>query len=198
MMDIRAHKPSLVGGALALLLLGVLAFKELPHDSLLQRVVDSERSRLPRNTTAPDFSLPGINRTAMSLADLKGAMSLLVFVTPTCPYCKQLKEELITRNLPDLKERLVFITAKTQTAQELPAEVQALEKKVVSQFPVLEDSSGSVAASYQATNVPTTYLLDGEGKVVDSAVGAPEGLKLAQKLVDHLLAAQAEGCDSCQ
>lgn len=197
-MDYQAHKPGFLGGVLALLLLGALAFKDLPEAPLLQRVVAGERSRLPKNTAAPDFRLPGVNRESMGLADLKGSPSLLIFVTPTCPYCKQLKEELAARGMPDLQDRLVFITAKASASQELPAELQALEAKVASLFPVLQDSAGSVSASYQATSVPTTYLLDEEARVVDSAVGVPAGLKLVQKLVDQILVAQSDACDSCQ
>lgn len=197
-MNTQVHKPSLIGGVLSLLLLGVLTFKDLPNTALLQRTVARENSRLSKGTAAPDFQLPTASGETLGLDNLKGAMSLLIFVTPTCPYCKQLKESLVAQGGPDLKNRLVFITAKTHSAQELPAEVQALEAKIVHLFPVLQDTAGSTAQAYKAQSVPTSYLLDKDGKVIDSGVGAPEGLKLAQKLMDQALVAQTEGCDSCQ
>lgn len=197
-MSFQAHRSSIIGGILALLLVGVLAFKDLPDSSLLQRIVVKESSRLPKGAVAPDFQLPGVNGETMGLADLKGAMSVLVFVTLTCPYCRQLKEELVSRGMPDLKSRLVFIIRKAQSPQEIPTEVQELETKVVRLFPVLQDSAGSTFEEYKANSVPTSYLLDKEGKVVDSGVGVPAGLKLVQKLVNETLVAQSDTCDSCK
>lgn len=197
-MNIQAHKPILIGGALALLFVGVLAFKDLPNTSLLQRTVIKEDGRLPKGTVAPDFQLPNVKGQTMKLEDFKGEVSLLIFVSPTCPYCKQLKEALVNKGIPDLKNRLGFITTKSRSSQELSKEVQELEVEIAALFPVLQDSAGAVFEAYRTAGVPTSYLLDKEGKVIDSAVGAPESLKLAQKLVDQALAVQSDGCDSCQ
>ena len=49
-------------------------------------------------------------------------------------------------------------------------------------FPVLLDSDGSVAKRYNVTGIPTTFVLDAEGNIVDSIVGAADEDRLNQAL----------------
>ncbi len=186
-MDLKTYQPGIVGGVLAVALVGALRVAEAPESSLLQRLVVKGKSRLPRGTAAPDFHLPGVQGEGMALQDLRGASSVLMFVTPTCPYCKELKQSLIDEGLPDLHHRLVFISRGSKQREELSAEVQVLEGQVAGLFPVLQDTTGGVSAAYKALSVPTTYLLDGEGQIKDSAVGVPGGLELVQQLVADVL-----------
>jgi peroxiredoxin len=186
-MDLKTYQPGIVGGVLAVALVGALLVAEAPESSLLQRLVVKAKSRLPRGTAAPDFHLPGVQGDVMALQDLRGASSVLVFVTPTCPYCKELKQSLIDEGLPDLHHRLVFISRGSKQLEAPPAEVQALEGQIAGLFPVLQDTTGGVSAAYKALSVPTTYLLDGEGQIQDSAVGVPGGLELVQELVADVL-----------
>jgi peroxiredoxin len=186
-MDLKTYQPGIVGGVLAVALVGALLVAEAPESSLLQRLVVKAKSRLPRGTAAPDFQLPGVQGDGMALQDLRGASSVLMFVTPTCPYCKELKQSLIDEGLPDLHHRLVFISRGSKQLEAPPAEVQALEGQIAGLFPVLQDTTGGVSAAYKALSVPTTYLLDGEGQIQDSAVGVPGGLELVQELVADVL-----------
>ncbi len=186
-MNLKTYQPGIVGGVLAVALVGALLLAEAPESSLLQRLVVKAKSRLPRGTAAPDFQLPGVQGDVMELQDLRGASSVLVFVTPTCPYCKELKQSLIDEGLPDLHHRLVFISRGSKQREELSAEVQVLEGQVADRFPVLQDTTGGVSAAYKALSVPTTYLIDAEGQVKASAVGVPGGLELVQQLVADVL-----------
>ncbi len=186
-MDLKTYQPGIVGGVLAVALVGALLVAEAPESSLLQRLVVKAKSRLPRGTAAPDFQLPGVQGDVMALQDLRGASSVLMFVTPTCPYCKELKQSLIDEGLPDLHHRLVFISRGSKHREELSAEVQALEGHIADRFPVLQDTTGGVSEAYKALSVPTTYLLDGAGQVKASAVGVPGGLELVQELVADVL-----------
>lgn len=49
-------------------------------------------------------------------------------------------------------------------------------------FPVLLDTDGSVAKKYDVTGIPTTFVLDPEGNIVDSMVGAVDEDRLNQAL----------------
>jgi peroxiredoxin len=187
-VDFKTHKPVLIGGALALVFAGLLAASAPPASPLLQRVVVRGDSRLPRGTLAPDFQLPTRQGKTLGLEQFKGRSSLLIFVTPTCPYCKKLKEELLGRGLPDLQNRLAFISReKPGELQGVPAEVQQLEARITGLFPVLQDSAGSVSGAYKVQGVPTSYWMDEQGKVRASAVGMPEGLKLVDGLVAEVV-----------
>lgn len=152
-MKLRIPKPILMGSFLALLTLGVVISRPLPDSSLLQRTVIHERSILPRMTPAPEFKLTSIQGTTIDLEELKRTPFVLVFVSYSCPYCRKLKQNLIDLGLPDMRQRLVFITQTYD--RELSAEIQALEDKISTLFPVLPDSTAKVFKEYKAFGVPT-------------------------------------------
>ena len=188
-MDLKAHKSLILGAVLALALVGVLNFTESPDSSLLQRLVttDKAKSRRPRGSAAPDFHLPGLDGKDMELADLKGASSALVFVSFSCPHCKKMMNNLLDQGLPDMGNRLVFITRGSKKPKERPADIQELETNIAALFPVLQDTSGAVFDAYQTTGVPTTYMLDAAGNITASNSGEPKGFELVQKLVEDVL-----------
>ena len=58
-------------------------------------------------------------------------------------------------------------------------------------FPVLLDSTAEVTLKYEVRATPTVYLVDRQGKLVASAVGArPWDSQQGKKLVQGLLAAK--------
>ena len=188
-MDLKAHKSLILGAVLALALVGALNFTDSPDSAFLQRLVtkDKAKSRLPRGSAAPDFHLPSVDGKDMKLADLEGASSALVFVSFGCPHCKKMMNSLLDQGLPDMGHRLVFIKRGRKDAKEPPADIQELETRIAAQFPVLQDTSGTVFEAYQTTGVPTTYMLDAEGRIKASNSGEPKGFELVQKLVEDVL-----------
>ena len=183
-----------IGGLIAVGLLAALASKEAPQGSLLQSAPEGSHSHtieggrpelLAEGTQAPEFRLTRVGGGSLGLDDLKGSHAALVFVTPTCPYCKEFKTGMLDRDLPDLGDRFVFITPEKSAGVELSDEQVELERYVSSTFPVLTDSARSTARLYNANLVPTTYLLDGEGVVVGSAIGPAGGMKLVDQLVER-------------
>ena len=186
-MDRNALKPLLAGGLLALGLIAALATGEPPEgrdpqSSLLLRVVDEGTALLSWGTPAPGFELPdAAGETTVSLEDLKGKSSAVVFVSFSCPYSQKLMHTVLDEGLPDLGKRLLFIQ-RGGTDREPTQEEADLQAELVAQFPLLRDAGGSTFDAYKTSGVPTTYLLDAEGKVVASGVGEPEGAKLVRAL----------------
>ena len=95
---------------------------------------------------------------------------MLVFVTPSCPYCKELKTEVLARELPDVDDRLVFITISVPDSS-APREIVELETSLAGVYTVAVDSGGLAFEAYRARTVPTTYLIDSEGRIARSARG---------------------------
>ena len=194
MMDRNALKPVLAGGALALGLIAALATGEPPEardsqSSLLLRVVGEEgASLLSRGTPAPEFELQDVaGENTVSLEDLKGASAAAVFVSFSCPYSRKLMHTVLDEGLPDLGNRLLFIQRGGDTGREPTQEEAELQAELETRFPLLEDADGSTFDAYQTSGVPTTYLLDPEGKVAGSGVGEPEGAKLVRTLAADVL-----------
>lgn len=58
-------------------------------------------------------------------------------------------------------------------------------------FPVLLDSTAEVTLKYEVRATPTVYLVDRQGKLLASAIGArPWDSQQGRKLVQELLAAK--------
>lgn len=183
-------KPVLIGAALAALLLAVLIFGDSPESALLQRTVDRDPRRLSRGDLAPAFTLATARGDTLSLGQLRGGPAVLLFVSPTCPHCKKVKEALLAQSLPDLGRRLVLLTPGTGDLQGLPPEIQELETRTASLFPVLQDSAGTLFAAYGVEGVPTAVLLDAKGKVRALDRGEEGSLKLTGQLVAEVLSAR--------
>lgn len=182
-MNVTHARPSLLGGMGAVVLVGAMAAKGPPEMALLQRTAPSgEAARLADGTRAPDLRLATVDGGSVGLEVLRGGESVLVFVTPTCPYCRELKTQVLARELPEVDGRLVFVTRSTVDST-APAEVAQLEARLAARYPVAVDSEGSAFEAYRARGVPTTYLIDGEGRVSASAVGVPGGLALIDRFV---------------
>ncbi len=191
-----AHRPSLViGGLLALALTGTLAVVDGPPGSLLNRLPRSQWQQLPPGTPAPDFQLPGVAGPGLELSDLKGRSSAVVFVTTTCRYCNELKENLLDAGLPDLGGRLVFINGPDDGPSAEPTE-DSVEARIRGLYPVLLDTTGETSLAYYAVSVPTAYRLDAEGTVAAAARGVGPVQELVVELAQDV--GLDEECRSCR
>lgn len=183
----NARDPRLLGGVIALALVGLLVGSNLPAPTLIVRTIPHpQQERLSRNTKAPALQLPRAGDAKLVRLSLRGRPTLLFFTTPSCPYCRQLKQALLDQGLPDLGEQLAVICL--QTPGQVPSpEIQRLDVEVASRFVVLIDSTRSTFGAYRIQGVPASYLIDADGRVVESAVGVDGCLKLIKPLLGAVL-----------
>ena len=139
-------------------------------------------------TAAPGFRLLNQNREPVSLADLKGSTSVLVFIpyafTRTCQgeLC-QIRDEAAVFN--DVNAKVVAITCNTLHANRVWAEQQGFEFDILSDF----WPHGAVAREYETFNETfgyaerTTYFLNHEGVI--TGVSRSENLGEARDFDDY-------------
>lgn len=139
-------------------------------------------------TPAPDFTLLNQSREPVSLGDLKGSRSVIVFIpfafTRTCEseLC-QIRDEYSLFN--DADARVVAITCNTLHANKVWSEQQGF------QFDLLSDwwPHGAVSRLYETFNEGfgyaerTTYFLDENGIITD--VTRSENLGEAREFGDY-------------
>jgi peroxiredoxin len=120
---------------------------------------------------APEFSLPSTEGGTATLSTLRGHVVVLNFWTTWCPACRaempsleRLHQELLPRGLVVLAINL----------RESAAEVVRFTSELGLSFPVLLDEDGQVATRYRVRALPTTVLIDRQGRVLGRAVGARE------------------------
>ncbi|GEM_PF-5886630 len=130
-----------------------------------------ERATAPKgiasleHRTAPDFSLPDSRRqNAVRLADYKGKVVLLNFFETSCPHCLEELPELVKIH-HDMRAKGVEVIG-VALDPEGAKELGGLAKSLGIAYP-LAVGNEDVAALYGGIEgVPTSFLIDRQGRIV--------------------------------
>jgi methylamine dehydrogenase accessory protein MauD len=161
---------------LGVLLLGVLRQLGVLHRRLDDlNATNDEQPGLTVGVVAPDFTLPQVGGGAITLGDLRGSPVLLGFVSPGCPPCTQLAQELDALLSQAEPPRVLLVSTGDESAN------QAWSNSLGLRAPVLLWERGDMRA-YQTRYTPTLVALDTAG-VVRSV-----GLVSSRERVEQFLA----------
>ena len=111
---------------------------------------------------APDFSLPARDGSAVRLSDLRGQVVMINFWATWCGPCRQempLLEQIHAKYEP-LGFTLLGVNVEPDSA---PA--QDWLKGVPVSFPILFDRENAVSAQFGVEAMPSSVLIDREGRV---------------------------------
>jgi peroxiredoxin len=133
---------------------------------------------LKRGERAPQFTLPDLSGKRLSLADLRGNETLVLFWNPNCGYCQRMLTDLKAWEAhppTDAPKLLVVSTDSVESNQAMGL-----------RSPVLLDQDGMrIGKLFGATGTPMAVLVDEEGKIASEvAAGAPAVLALAGQAQD--------------
>lgn len=148
---------------------GVYSAK-VKRDVAQAEAFDSFRGHLPYGHAPPDFELPDIEGTTVTLDRVTedGELVLINFWATWCPPCRLELPQLdkLNERYGEAGLRIVAIDVGENDA----TVVAFLQERPVS-FPVLMDTDRAVATRYRIEVFPTTILLDDDGNVVDVTEG---------------------------
>jgi len=125
----------------------------------------------------PNFSLPDLNGTPISLADVRGSAMLLLFWSPTCSFCQKMLAEVKAweAHPPQGAPKLLVISEATVE------ENRAMGLR----SPIVLDNNGEVKGLFSVDGTPMALLLDAQGNIASPlAKGGPEVLNLAGYMRD--------------
>lgn len=141
-----------------------------------------------RDEGAPEFSVVGTEGEKLSLASFKGKITLLEFWATWCAPCRE--------EIPNLKAtyakhhakgfEIVGISADDEKKLSLDA-FKAWVKDKGMPWPQFYDGKGfdnELVAKYQVNGIPTSFLVDREGKVVAAQLRGEELEKKVAELLD--------------
>jgi peroxiredoxin len=117
---------------------------------------------------APEAAFPMLDGGLATLADLRGTPVVVNFFASWCEPCKA--------EMPDFAEvhaelgaQVTFLGISLRDAEE---DTRALLERTGVTYAIGRDPSGSLAEDFGVVNMPTTYFLDAEGRIVSAHAGA--------------------------
>jgi thiol-disulfide isomerase/thioredoxin len=143
---------------------------------------------LAAGAQAPDFEVERLGGGSVRLSSLQGRVVLLDFWATWCPPCRAEMPWLVRLGASYESRGLTLVAL----SQDNPPDQRALVARYAEEVPGLARFAAlgthDVGRVYGAESLPTLYLLDRKGRVVDIAVGSrPEAAVRAA--VDRALAA---------
>ena len=111
---------------------------------------------------APDFTLKSLSGKNLKLSEHTGDVVMLNFWASWCGPCR--KEMPLMNDLYNKYEKLGFVILGVNVEQELQLAKSFLSDTPVD-FPILFDSSNKVSKAYDVIAMPTTVMIDRNGKV---------------------------------
>lgn len=133
-------------------------------------MVKTASTMLPLGTTAPDFSLPNIDGSTVSLSDVSGGKALVVmFICNHCPFVKLIAHELARLHKDYQPKGVHFVGISSNDISTHPEDSPELMKQEAAaqgyEFPYLYDESQSVAQAYRAACTPDIFVFDSQNKL---------------------------------
>ena len=134
---------------------------------------------------APEFSLPSLKGSTVTLSSLKGKVVLIDFWAQWCEPCKKELPQL-DRLAKEYAAKGVVIVAVNIDKQRENAE--RMVKQLGVSLPVLLDPAGSVAGSYDLPKMPTSFVVDKKGIVrfVNEGYDGPKDVDRFKQELDEL------------
>ncbi|MGV3487427.1 MAG: thiol-disulfide oxidoreductase ResA [Tuberibacillus sp.] len=117
---------------------------------------------LAKGDEAPDFALQDLKGNTVHLKDLRGKGVMLNFWGSWCDPCK---EEMPFINKA-YQQKVPGVEVIAVNIRETHLVVQNFVDRNELSFPILLDSKGVVTDNYDIVPIPTTFLIDKNGKVV--------------------------------
>jgi peroxiredoxin len=132
-------------------------------------------------TKAPEFTLRDLQGRPVSIASFRGKVILLNFWATWCPSCIA-EMPAFEKSYHQMRERGLEVVA-VSTDRSLGDVKVFLEKRPVT-FTVMLDETRQVTRQYKVFSLPTTFLIDRNGVIVEKFFGEYDwsGKEIRQKI----------------
>ncbi len=122
-----------------------------------------------RPLPAPGFTLPDPAGNPVALADFRGRYVLLNFWATWCPPC--LREMPSMERLSTSISKRSFVVLGVSLDKEGAVKVNPYLKRLGVTFPIVLDTDSKIATLYGTRDLPSTFLIDPQGRVILAAKG---------------------------
>lgn len=156
---------------------------------MLQHVAKPERTAVPEGADiaaltakpAPPFTLETLDGRTVSLSDYQGQVVLVNIWATWCPPCVRETPRLV-RVYEEFKDQGFVILGVNTTYQDKREAVATFVRDQKINYPMLLDLDGTVGTIYGGRLMPTSYLIDRDGKIVVTKVGEVDEAQLREQV----------------
>ena len=133
-------------------------------------MVTTASTMLSPGTQAPDFSLPNVDGTTVSLAQFSGKPLLVVFMCNHCPFVVHIRSALQQFAVEYQAKGMEIVGISSNDVagypQDGPEKMKVEAKSAGYTFPYLYDGTQEVAKAYKAACTPDIFLFDADHSLV--------------------------------
>jgi peroxiredoxin len=156
---------------------------ESPDDAALNDIPEEEIG-LEEGDYAPDFTLEALDGETVSLSDFRGEKKVMVnFWATWCPPCRAEMPDM-QRVYEDRDDVEILAVNLTDTEAAL-SRVESFRDERSLTFPILLDEQTDTADLYNIQPVPTTYMVDTEGRIAHASFG-PMNEEMIARIFDTM------------
>jgi len=166
----------------ALALLAVLATGTVAHQDAYSQLGAVYPQRVKQ---APDFKLQTLDGKPMRLSDFRGKPILLNFWATWCEACKEELPSMQRLHEEMAKDGIQVVAISIDRTG--PGKIRGYVEEYKLTFPILLDPDQEARRQYFIMGLPTSYLIDAEGKLRGFISGAREWDSETSKRVMRIL-----------
>lgn len=135
------------------------------------------------NSAAKDFQLKTLDGKTVRLSELKGKKVLLNFWATWCPPCREEMPELQKYYEESAEKNNVVFLGVNITDQEFGIKtVREFVDYYGLTFPIILDETGDVSIDYKILSIPTTFIINEQGMIVQE-INGPVNMEMLHQLL---------------
>ncbi|WP_255508001.1 peroxiredoxin [Lysinibacillus sp. BW-2-10] len=145
---------------------------EAISDYALGQEMKLDQEGLEKGQIAPNFTLPTLDGETLTLADLKGKKVILNFWATWCPPCKEEMPHL--QNYYDKyaeKDNVEIVAVNLTYTDRTIEDVRNFANGYNLTFPILLMEEEGINQTYQVLTIPSTFMIDSDGRIQKHIVG---------------------------
>ncbi|PLR83666.1 peroxiredoxin family protein [Bacillus sp. V33-4] len=153
---------------------------ETVNSASQEDIPGAKLSELEEGSEAPDFELTTLAGEKAKLSDYRGQKVILNFWATWCPPCKAEMPHMQSFYEKNKDKGITILAVNLTNVDKGMDAINAFVKEYGLTFPILLDEDGTVGMTYQAFSIPTSYIIDKNGKIAKKIVGPMDEEKMKQ------------------